>query len=265
MKKYYLLSFLLVFSVVNYGQTFLNSDQDEDGSNYLFFKHQPFSTRSINQITPEWVYDTKAPILSSLKSADVDGDGVKEIVVSTYDTTDGNQYGAGMIYIIKMDGTDLHGWPLRMVGVPIPATVAIGDINGNGSLEVIVGSWNKLYVYDFQGNMLPGFPKNYGTSQAATLFDLDKDGNLEIIYPSDNKKMYIFKYDGSALSGWPQTLPEMPGSPAVADIDNDEEYEIVAGTFQGPVGNMRSLPALFRDLLAKIRLSYMPGKPMGQS
>ena len=27
------------------------------------FNHQPFSTRSINQITPEWIYDTKAPIL----------------------------------------------------------------------------------------------------------------------------------------------------------------------------------------------------------
>lgn len=235
MKKYYLLSILLVFSVVNFSQTFLNSDQDEDGRKHLLFNHQPFSTRSINQITPEWIYDTKAPILSSLKSADVDGDGVKEIVVSTYDTTDSNQYGAGMIYIIKIDGTDLNGWPLRMVGAPIPATVSIGDINGNGSMEVVVGSWNKLYVYDSQGDMLPGFPKNYGTSQTATLFDLDKDGSLEIIYPSDNKKLYIFKYDGSFLNGWPQTLPEMPGSPAVADIDNDAEYEIVAGTFQGPV------------------------------
>jgi Secretion system C-terminal sorting domain/FG-GAP-like repeat len=237
MKKYILLIILLVFSVVNFSQTFLNTNQDEDGNNYLLFNHQPFSTRSTNQIIPEWIYDTKAPILSSLKSADVDGDGIKEIVVSTYDTTDGNQYGAGMIYIIKIDGTDLHGWPLRIVGVPIPATVAVGDINNNGSNEIVVGSWNKLYVYDSLGNMLPGFPKNYGTSQASTLFDLDRDGNLEIIYPSSNKKMYIFKYDGSLFTGWPQTLPEMPGSPAVADIDNDGEFEIIAGTFEGPVSS----------------------------
>ena len=237
MKKYLLLIILLVFSVVNFSQTFLNSDQDKDGKNYLLFNHQPISTRSINQIFPEWIYDTEAPILSSLKLGDIDGDGIKEIVISTYDTTAGNQYGAGLIYIIKMDGTDLHGWPLRMVGAPIPATVSIGDINGNDSIEIAVGSWNKLYVYDYEGNMLPGFPKNYGTSQAATLFDLDRDGNLEIIYPSSNKNLYIFKYDGSFLSGWPQTLPEMPGSPAVADIDNDEEYEIVTGTFEGPVSS----------------------------
>jgi hypothetical protein len=236
MKKYLLPGILLVFSVVNFSQTFLNSDKDKDGKNYLLFDHQPFSKGSINQITPDWMYDTKAPILSSLKSGDIDGDGIQEIVISTYDTTAGNQYGAGLIYIIKMDGTDLQGWPLRMVGAPIPATVSIGDINGNDSIEIAVGSWNKLYVYDNEGNMLPGFPQNYGTSQAATLFDLDRDGNLEIIYPSSNKNLYIFKHDGSFLNGWPQTLPEMPGSPAVADIDNDEEYEIVTGTFQGPVG-----------------------------
>ena len=237
MKKFLLLSILLLFSVANFSQTFLNIDRDKDGKNYLLFNHQPISTRSINQIFPEWIYDTEAPILSSLKSGDIDGNGIKEIVISTYDTTAGNQYGAGLIYIIKMDGTDLHGWPLRMVGAPIPATVSIGDINGNDSIEIAVGSWNKLYVYDYEGNMLPGFPKNYGTSQAATLFDLDRDGNLEIIYPSSNKNLYIFKYDGSFLSGWPQTLPEMPGSPAVADIDNDEEYEIVTGTFEGPVSS----------------------------
>ncbi|GBD87606.1 FG-GAP repeat protein [bacterium BMS3Abin03] len=236
MKKIYLLSILFVFSAVSFSQTFLNSNRDKDGRNYFSFNYQPLLTRSVNQITPDWIYDTKAPILSSLKSADVDGDGIKEIIISTYDTTDGNSYGAGLIYILNIDGTDLDGWPLRMVGAPIPATVSIGDINNDDSLELVVGSWNKLYVYDSQGNNVPGFPKNYGTSQTSTLFDLDKDGTLEIIYPSDDKNLYIFKYDGTLLTGWPQSLTELPGSPAVADIDNDGEYEIVAGTFKGPVG-----------------------------
>jgi hypothetical protein len=229
------LSFLLIFTNSIYSQSFIQSDRKADRKDYLKFSHQSFFTEQINQITPDWIYDTKAIILSSLKCADVNNDGVKEVVVSTYDTTEGSPYGAGLIYILDTDGNNLTGWPKRIVGVPIPATVAIGDINNDDSLGVVVGNWNQLFVFDHHGNMLPGFPKNFGTSQAATLFDVDKDGYLEIIYPADNKQLYIFKSDGTMLNGWPQALPEMPGSPAVADIDNDDEFEIVAGTFEGPV------------------------------
>jgi hypothetical protein len=237
MKKILLpITFLLILSNANFSQTYLSSDKNQDGNNYLFFNEQKSSTEHLNQIVPDWIYDTKAPILSGLKSADVNGDGIKEIVVSTFDTTDGNPYGAGLIYVLDTDGNNLAGWPKRIVGAPIPATVSIGDVNHDGAMEIVVGSWNQLFVFDYQGNNIPGFPKNFGTSVTATLYDLDKDGYLEIIYSSSNKNLYVFKYDGSLLAGWPQTLPEMPGSPAVADIDNDGEFEIVAGTFQGPVG-----------------------------
>ena len=236
MKKILLLiTFPFILSNLNFSQTYLSSDKNQDGSNYLVFNQQKSIIEHSNQIVPDWIYDTQAPIFSGLKSADVNGDGVKEIVVSTFDTTDGNPYGAGLIYVLDTDGNNLTGWPKRIVGAPIPATVSIGDVNQDGAMELVVGSWNQLFVFDYQGNNIPGFPKNLGTSVTATLYDLDKDGDLEIIYPSSNKNLYIFKYDGSSFAGWPQTLPEMPGSPAVADIDNDGEFEIVAGTFQGPV------------------------------
>lgn len=229
------LSFLLILTNSIFCQSFLQSDESADGMDYLKFNHQSIFAEQINQITPDWIYDTKAIILSSLKCADINADGVKEVVVSTYDTTEGSPYGAGMIYVLDTDGNDLAGWPKRIVGVPIPATVALGDINNDDNLEIVVGNWNQLFVFDHHGNMFPGFPKNFGTSQAATLYDIDKDGYLEIIYPADNKQLYIFKNDGTILNGWPQALPELPGSPAVADIDNDDEYEIVTGTFEGPV------------------------------
>jgi len=90
MKTIYLLSILFIYSAVSFSQNFINSSRDEDGRNYLLFNYQPLLTRSANQITLDWIYDTKAPMLSSLKSADVNGDGIKEIVVYTYDTTEGN-------------------------------------------------------------------------------------------------------------------------------------------------------------------------------
>ncbi len=235
MKKFYIITLLMFYSVLGFSQTFYSSTSETENE-YLNFSLNHIIDKPENQIVPDWIYDTKAPILSSLKSADVNADGIKEIIISTYDTTTGNQYGAGIIYILDFFGNNITGWPKRMVGVPIPATVAIGDLNNDDSLEIIVGNWNQLFTFNYQGNMLPGFPKNFGTSQAATLFDIDKDGYLEIIYPSSNKNLYVFNNDGSLQTGWPLTLPEMPGSPAVADIDNDAEYEIITGTFEGPVG-----------------------------
>jgi hypothetical protein len=235
MKKILPITFLFVLSNLNFSQTYLSSDENHAGNGYSSFNNKTNFVDHLNQIVPDWIYDTQAPILSSLKSADVNGDGIKEIVVSTFDTTDGNPYGAGLIYVLDTVGNNLAGWPKRLVGAPIPATVSIGDVNHDGAMEIVVGSWNQLFVFDSLGNNIPGFPKNLGTSVTATLYDLDKDGYLEIIYPSSNKNLYIFRYDGSSFAGWPQTLPEMPGSPAVADIDNDGEFEIVAGTFQGPV------------------------------
>jgi hypothetical protein len=234
-KSLLLLSCLSFLSSQIISQNFINSDESLDGKDYLKFNQNSFFIEKANQIAPDWIFDTKATILSSLKCGDLNADGTKEIVVSTYDTT-ANPYGGGLIYVIDMDGNNLSGWPKRIVGVPIPATVAIGDLNNDDSLEIVVGNWNQLLVYDHRGNLLPGFPKNFGTSVAAALFDVDKDGFLEIIYPSSNKNLYVFRYDGSMLTGFPQTLPEMPGSPAVADIDDDGEFEIVAGTFEGPVG-----------------------------
>ena len=229
-----LLSCLSFLSSKIISQTFINPDESLDGKDYLKFGRKSFFTEHANQITPDWIYDTKATILSSLKCGDLNVDGIKEVVISTMDTSS-NPYAGGFIFVIDIHGNNLNGFPKRITGAPIPATVAIGDLNNDDSPEIVVGSWNQLLVYDHFGNMLPGFPKNFGTSVAATLFDVDKDGFLEIIYPSSNKNLYVFNYDGSPVTGWPQTLPEMPGSPAVADIDNDGEFEIFAGTFEGPV------------------------------
>jgi len=235
---YKILLLLSCFSFLSsqiFSQTFISSDKGLDDEVSLIFNHFTSINEQVNQIVPEWIYDTKATILSSLKCGDLNADGVKEIVISTMDTSS-NPYAGGFIYVLDTDGNNLTGWPKRIAGAPVPSTVAIGDLNNDDSLEIVVGSWSQLLVYDHHGNMLPGFPKSFGTSVAATLFDIDKDGFLEIIYPSSNKNLYVFNKDGSLLTGWPQYLPEMPGSPAVADIDNDDEYEIVTGTFEGPVG-----------------------------
>ena len=236
MKKYIkgFLIILFIYLVANgslFCKTeFIRSSFSDTGEDFLLT-----NTSHINFIEErerDWNYHTQSPVLSSLKIADLDGDGIKDIIVTTYGHQP-NPYGAGFIYAIDINGNDLPGWPIE-VGSPFSATAAIGDIDNNGTNDLVVGSWSALYVWDSSGNLHPGFPIYYGANKSPVLFNVDDDEELEIIYPSGSS-LYIFNYDGSILPGWPVSAPYDIGSPAIADIDNDGEYEFIAGTYQGPV------------------------------
>ena len=57
MKKILLpITFLLILSNANFSQTYLSSDKNQDGNNYLFFNEQKSSTKHLNQIVPDWIY-----------------------------------------------------------------------------------------------------------------------------------------------------------------------------------------------------------------
>ena len=183
-------------------------------------------------LVPEWFYHTAAPCLSGVRIADVDGDGVKDIVLTTYDPID--PYSAGRVYVIDINGNDLPGWPVTTVG-PIPASPAVADIDNNGDMEVIVGSWSRAYVWNHDGTNYPGWPQYMGSYNSPAVADVDDDGDLEIIYTTTSKRLYVLDHDGSTLPGWPYVAPELVGSPAVADIDGDGSLEIAAGTYKGPV------------------------------
>ncbi|MFH1300364.1 MAG: C25 family cysteine peptidase, partial [Planctomycetota bacterium] len=71
--------------------------------------------------------------------------------------------------------------------------------------------------------------------------DIDGDGNIEIIAASDQGGLFCwetqFNADSScfecrAEKGWPIVFPEMPGTPAIADLDDDGYVEMVV-----PVGD----------------------------
>ncbi|MCK4653521.1 MAG: T9SS type A sorting domain-containing protein [Candidatus Cloacimonetes bacterium] len=233
--KIFIFSVLVLFFFV--GDNSLHSDVE-------FIKSSPSDTRedffitNINQTNllenreRDWNYHTQSPVLSSLKIADLDGNGIKDIIMTTYGHQP-NPYSSGFVYAIDINGNDLPGWPIE-VGSPFSATAAIGDIDNNGINDLVVGSWSTLYAWDSFGNSLPGFPLYYGANKSPVLYNVDDDEELEIIYPSGSS-LYIINHDGSVLPGWPVTAPEDIGSPTIADIDNDGEYEFIAGTYQGPV------------------------------
>ncbi len=240
--------------------------------NSPFDSKQYFSSRSVENLPataperhnsfvladtliPAWIYHSNAPMLSSPNLADLDGDGIKDIIFTTFGQ-DPNPYSGGFVFAVDKNGADLPGWPVQL-NSPVYASAAVGDIDNDNLPDLVVGSWSALYAWDGAGVMHSGFPINVGTSVTPTLFDLDRDHELEIIYPADNQFLYIYNSDGSLYPGWPVSAPDLIGSPAIADIDNDGAYEIVAGTYQGAVG-----PDPFQVYAWELDGSVMPGFPV---
>jgi hypothetical protein len=179
----------------------------------------------------DWSIILGVPMLSSLHIADLDNDGVFEIICTTYGPPP-NPYSAGQIAVFDVDGNPFPGWPVT-TSSPFPATAAIGNVDGDDHLEIVVGDWSNMYALNHDGTLVSGWPIANGISYSPALEDIDGDGDLEIIYPSGNF-LYIRHGDGTLLDGWPVFAPETVGSPAIADIDEDGEMEIIAGTLSGP-------------------------------
>jgi hypothetical protein len=125
--------------------------------------------------------------------ADLDGDGVAEILYPSYD---------GRLHAMWLDKSERHGWPidlnpgagpLRFASEPVAA-----DLDGDGKLEVLFHVWTEkgsgqdgeLRIVDWQGNALAAVP-------------IPRDGDT-----------------------WSGAL----GAPTIANVDADPELEVLSGT-----------------------------------
>ncbi|MEW5848148.1 MAG: FG-GAP-like repeat-containing protein [Myxococcota bacterium] len=236
---------------------------------------------------------------SSPKITDLDGDGKEELVLGLAD---------GTVHAFRGDGSELPSWPVRTnrygslsdeicnasepalkrkchrasaaytsgaidpasVYASVVATLAVGDLNGDGSAErdVVVATMDGLvFAYNASGQVLSGFPvamdpahvseflwakqdptenrsAELGFFASPVLVDLDADGDLEIVAAGLDQWVYAWNHDGSAVNGWPvhaanEVVPlgrdgrfdeRIIATPTVADLDGDGKPEIVVGT-----------------------------------
>ncbi len=126
---------------------------------------------------------------------------------------------------------------------PLPGTgfassIALGDINNDGVVELIAPSVNgRLYVYRGDGQDAGnGSPIIWSTDVVGpaaepALADLDNDGTAEIIVSGQNGT-FAFRHDGTLLWHNPTVISYYPaesfgwGGPTVGNLDLDPEPEI---------------------------------------
>lgn len=190
----------------------------------------------------KWARNVGAPIRGGAACHDVDGNGTLEIFFGDM---------AGRVWGLDCRGGDLcrWGWPKQTINtagfVGVYSCPAIGDINGDGAVDIVVGSYGHyLYAWSFSGENVPGYPIDTKDTiwSSPALADLDRDGYPEVIIGGDSTGgsgwpypacglLWVFRGNGQMYPGFPKVTPEVIwSSPAVADIDNDGWYEIVVGT-----------------------------------
>ena len=138
-------------------------------------------------------------------------------------------------YVHLLDGNS--GQSIWGTGRPLPnggegGPPTLGDMDGDGELEIGVAGARNYTVFNANGSVLWTSPTQDTSSRitGSTVFDLDGDGEAEVFY-NDEQKLRIYRgRDGKILFETLSTSGTHVEYPIIADIDDDPGAEIVMGS-----------------------------------
>lgn len=152
--------------------------------------------------------------------ANLDDDPFGEVVASSYDT----------VRAIDSDGHVMWG-PIHLDNANIVSPAAIGDLDGDGKVEIVVAGGNQIVALHRDGTRMWSAPiTDLSGASGASLFDFDGDGFPEVVY-IDEIEMIAFDGRTGEQKFWTDehSSDTMMDYPVIADVDADGRAEIVVG------------------------------------
>jgi MYXO-CTERM domain-containing protein len=199
------------------------------------------------ELLPGFPMNLGSSVEASPKLADIDGDGVRDVVAPD---------SSGKVHVLTIRG---GGAPTEVTGFPY-RTRRIDGLNTDLASEPTIPSYlsGAAYKAGAQGGVDPDLARE-AIMSAPAIGDLDGDGKVEIVFATWSGTVYVINAKGQDLPGWPKRLPLVPscpldptkpapkacmdashdfargtyGAPVIIDMNKDGRPEIVVGAFDG--------------------------------
>jgi hypothetical protein len=175
---------------------------------------------------PGWPRESENYVFQPPAIADLDNDGLDEIVVGE---------AAGDLHAYRSDGTELPGWPVQFdAGGQFITAPAVADVDGDGYLDLVSSSSGFLLAFDRFAAPPRGYPvflEGMSLTASPIVGDVDGDRRPDLIAP-----LYGLDRRIAVLSAAGQVVRTMVASSeilfttavALADLDGDGMPEILA-------------------------------------
>ena len=205
--------------IIPYGISPILGDIDGDGNMDIVIVNNLNALTVIDGVTKEIKWTVKPseglePISPTL--GDLDDNGIPEIIAGGRDKK---------IYVFSgLDGSEKWSYE---VGEVIAGPAALGDIDGDNKLDIVMCTGESVYgINGEDGSLLWYYLINSYLQVPPVIYDIDNDGNLEILYGFSNALGALgFTSEGStgARVFWPTFGGTSNNTRNIKDVDPDED------------------------------------------
>ncbi|MCR4848390.1 MAG: T9SS type A sorting domain-containing protein [Bacteroidales bacterium] len=183
---------------------------------------------------------------------DINNDGIDDLLVSPFDPNPMASVGKESVWLYLNHGTNeapdfqLYSKSFlqeQMLEFGIGAYPTVVDWDGDGLLDLVMGSIDGEHLNwlrNVGASTVPvyhveDFPMDFGgyTGLVPAFYDLDTDGQQELLVGTSEGRLMLYDHDGTLLDGDYLHYDKAWSAPCFYDVDRDGNVDLVVGNITG--------------------------------